>query len=143
MTDYRQLIYKLNKEEILKFQDVFFRLELIASLSKNPKRDIRRKLKQERQNSKGKLRKLYIIMLNGDNLIEGIHTHSDDLIKHTKSENLTKLINKVGAVPIILDCEFFPSKEYVEHSFGNKLCEHESNKNKICSMAECPKLHEI
>lgn len=131
---YKELIYKLSSDEIKDMNDTFIELGLIDSTSKNPERDFRRCLKHKRQNSKGKLRKLYAMMLNGDHLKDGIDTFSKYIIK-------SKVVKHTGTLPVINDCEFFPSKDYIEHSFGSKLCEHPNNELKECSNSACPKLN--
>ena len=49
-------------------------------------------------------------------------------------------MNKVKSnkMPIIPNCKYFPSPDYIEHSFGNKLCEHVENKSKLCNKNMCP-----
>lgn len=131
--NYNKLVYSLNKTQLKLLEDTFIELEFINSMSKDPKKNIRRELKHRRQNSKGKLRKIYVLMLNGDNLVEGINAYSDDIVSH-KQNNLTP------AMPVVQNCIYFPSKDYIEHSFSNSLCEHEKNSNKACENSSCPLL---
>jgi len=132
---YKELIYKLTPIQIKEFNDTFIELSLIDSTSKNSKQDVRRHLKHKRQNAKGKLRKLYVVMLNGKHLEDGLDIFSKDIAQ-------SKIVPSTGtkSIPIIEDCKYFPSNDYVEHSFGNELCEHPDNKNKICQKSKCPVL---
>ena len=76
------LIYSLSIEQVNEVQSTFIDLELINLTSKQPKIEINRYLRNKKRNSKGKVKKVYIMMLSGDNLLEGIESHSKDIISH-------------------------------------------------------------
>ncbi len=47
------------------------------------------------------------------------------------------------AMPVVKNCEFFPSKDYLMNSVTNNLCEHPDNPHGECTLKICPLIRSL
>lgn len=76
-----KLVFALNAEEVIYIQEAFYELFFILTLSNNPKQRMKHYITKKKNNNKGNVKKVFRLMLSGEDLEGGIVSNVDDCLR--------------------------------------------------------------